>query len=125
MGGRVERDFEVVEEAIHPEESCNRQIFRKSGSNVYDSTGCKEHDVVKIVARGSVDAEGFFDGSFFDFQSYESANAGMKNTARGTRVYYCLEAFRAGGIPGGQRDADIQRRAVGNSTAVQWILFVR
>ena len=115
----------MVEESIHPEESCNGQIFRKAGSNVDDSAGYKEHDVVEIVARRSIDAEGLLDRSFFDFQADKSANASMKNTARGTRVYYCLEAFRAGCIPGGQRDADIQRCAVGNSTAVQWILFVR
>jgi len=79
---------------------------------------------VKIVARGSIDAEGFFEGPFFDLQSYESANAGVKNTARGARVYHCLKSFSAGRIPGGQRNADIQRGAVGNSAAVQWVLFV-
>ena len=35
---------------------------------------------MKIVARGSVYADGFFDGAFFDFQAYEPANAGVKNT---------------------------------------------
>jgi hypothetical protein len=115
----------VVEESIHPEESCNRQIFREACSNVDDSPGCKEHDVVKVVARGPIDTEGFFDGPFFDFQADEPANAGMKNTARGALVDHRLEPFGAGCILGGQRNADIQRCAVGNSTAVQWILFVR
>jgi len=80
---------------------------------------------VKIVAGDSIDAECFFDGAFFDFQADESANAGVKNTARGARIYHCLESFGAGRILGGQRNADIQRCAVGNSTTVQWILFVR
>lgn len=87
--------------------------------------GAKEHNIVKVVARGSIDAEGFFDRPFLDFQSDESANARMKNTARSARVYHCLEPFCAGCILGGQRNADIQRRAIGNSTAVQGILFVR
>jgi len=57
----IEGDFEVVQESIHPEESRNGQIFRKAGSNVYDSPGHKEHDVVKIVAGDSIGAEGFFE----------------------------------------------------------------
>jgi hypothetical protein len=78
LGCGVEGNFEVVEESVHPEEASNRQIFRKAGSNVDDSARRKEHDVVKIVARGSIDAEGFFDRPFFDFQPYEPSNAGMK-----------------------------------------------
>lgn len=125
LGCGIERDFEVVEEPVHPEESCNGQIFRESCSNVYDSPGREEYNVVKVVARRSVNAEGFFDGAVFNFQSDESANAGVKNTARGARVYDCLEAFCAGCILGGQRNANIQRCAVGDSPAVEWILFIR
>jgi len=51
---------------------------------------------VKVVARDAIDAERFFDHTFFDFEADESANAGMKNTARCARVYHCLEPFRAG-----------------------------
>ena len=95
IAGRVERDFEVIEEARHSKQAGDREVVLETRRNTHRAARNEKCDFVEVDVFIPANALRNFTRAFCKVDSKDNREIRVKQTAAGARIDDCFKSFGA------------------------------